>query len=149
VIAVAPPDGVAEALGVSPRATFSAGALGDLIAVHDDEAAGRPLRHSGPRRDRPYRPPRRHPRHHRDRGCRRSWRRLRASSARPTASLRTRWRAAPTPRSRRCGRSSSVATTSSGCRPRSVAASCAGRSMAIACTSPADAVVVLGGMLTS
>jgi hypothetical protein len=42
VIAVAPPDGLAEALGVSPPATFSAGAFGDLIALHDDEAAAAP-----------------------------------------------------------------------------------------------------------
>ena len=39
--AVAAPDGLAEALGVTPRATFSTGALGDLIALLDDEAAVR------------------------------------------------------------------------------------------------------------
>jgi PhzF family phenazine biosynthesis protein len=38
---VAAPDGLAEALGVPPRATFSTGALGDLIALLDDEAAVR------------------------------------------------------------------------------------------------------------
>ena len=38
---VAAPDGLAEALGVTPRATFSTGALGDLIALFDDEAAVR------------------------------------------------------------------------------------------------------------
>ena len=35
---VAAPDGLAEALGVTPRATFSTGALRDLIALLDDEA---------------------------------------------------------------------------------------------------------------
>ena len=39
--AVAAPDGLAEALGVTPRATFSTGARGDLIALLDDEAAVR------------------------------------------------------------------------------------------------------------
>jgi PhzF family phenazine biosynthesis protein len=37
------PDGLAEALGASPRATCATGALGDLLVVLDDEAAVRGL----------------------------------------------------------------------------------------------------------
>jgi PhzF family phenazine biosynthesis protein len=37
------PDGLAEALGATPQATCSTGALGDLLAVLDDEAAVRAL----------------------------------------------------------------------------------------------------------
>jgi PhzF family phenazine biosynthesis protein len=38
---VGAPDGLAEALGATPRATYATGALGDLIALLDDEAAVR------------------------------------------------------------------------------------------------------------
>jgi len=37
------PDGFAQALGAKPRATYSTGALGDLLAAVDDEAAVRSL----------------------------------------------------------------------------------------------------------
>jgi PhzF family phenazine biosynthesis protein len=37
------PDGLADALGVAPRATYSTGALGDMLAVLDDEAAVKAL----------------------------------------------------------------------------------------------------------
>ena len=40
---IAAPDGLATALGITPRATFSTGALGDLIALLDDEAAVRSI----------------------------------------------------------------------------------------------------------
>jgi PhzF family phenazine biosynthesis protein len=38
---IAAPDGLAQALGVTPRSTFSTGTLGDLIALLGDEAAVR------------------------------------------------------------------------------------------------------------
>jgi PhzF family phenazine biosynthesis protein len=37
------PDGLAQALGATPQATYATGALGDLLAVLDDEAAVRAL----------------------------------------------------------------------------------------------------------
>ena len=37
------PDGLAEALGATPQATYATGALGDLLVVLDDEAAVRAL----------------------------------------------------------------------------------------------------------
>jgi PhzF family phenazine biosynthesis protein len=37
------PEGLAEALGATPQATYATGALGDLLAVLDDEAAVRAL----------------------------------------------------------------------------------------------------------
>src|SRR4051794_39083260 len=37
------PDGLAEALGATPRATYSTGALGDLLCILGDEAAVRGL----------------------------------------------------------------------------------------------------------
>jgi PhzF family phenazine biosynthesis protein len=37
------PDGLAEALGAAPQATYATGALGDLLAVLDDEAAVKTL----------------------------------------------------------------------------------------------------------
>jgi PhzF family phenazine biosynthesis protein len=37
------PDGLADALSVAPRATYSTGALGDMLAVLDDEAAVKAL----------------------------------------------------------------------------------------------------------
>jgi PhzF family phenazine biosynthesis protein len=37
------PDGLAEALGATPQATYTTGALGDLLVVLDDEAAVRTL----------------------------------------------------------------------------------------------------------
>ena len=37
------PDGLAEALGATPQATYTTGALGDLLVVLDDEAAVRAL----------------------------------------------------------------------------------------------------------
>ena len=107
------PEGLAEALGATPRRTYATGALGDLLVVLADEAAVRGAR-PRPRRHRPHRPPRRHPRHHRHRQRRRArtpaTTSSRASSPPPTASPRTRSPAAPTPRSRRSGRSASAAT---------------------------------------
>jgi PhzF family phenazine biosynthesis protein len=41
--AVPAPDGLAEALGAAPDATYATGALGDLLAVFEDEAAVRAL----------------------------------------------------------------------------------------------------------
>ncbi len=136
---VAAPDGLAKALGVTPRATFSTGALGDLIALLDDEAA---VRSVTPDLGAIARIARRD-------GIRgtivtaaaadpaAATTSCRASLPRPTASPRTQSRAAPILRSRRSGRSASVATTSPACRPRPAAASCAPRSAATACTSPA------------
>ena len=40
---VGAPEGLVEALGATPRATYSTGALGDLIALLDDEAAVRSI----------------------------------------------------------------------------------------------------------
>ena len=37
------PDGLAEALGATPQATYATGALGDLLVILDDEAAVRAL----------------------------------------------------------------------------------------------------------
>ena len=48
---VAVPDGLIDALGARPRATYATGALRDLLAVFGDEAAVRALA-PGPRRSR-------------------------------------------------------------------------------------------------
>ena len=40
---VAAPEGLAEALGATPQATYATGALGDLLCILDDEAAVRAL----------------------------------------------------------------------------------------------------------
>ena len=107
------PEGLAEALGATPEATYATGALGDLLAVFDDEAAVRALapdfgavariaRRDGIRgiiatasAPGPATP---------------ATTSSRASSPPPTASPRTPSPAAPTPRWRRSGPAASAAT---------------------------------------